>query len=348
MSISNQTDKIFGTGDGVTTVFSFPFKIFNDLAVYTIDTTQTPNITHGPLVLNTDYTVSINTVSEGGTVTFVTAPPLAWQTLLQRVEPFTQSLVLNTEGNLPAQQIENQLDLMTMLCIQVNEAISRCPQLPVTYGGTLPLVMPTPQAGLVLAWDPTASFLVNVVATTSGNIALPISNGNIATITVANKVSGASLFNLGSTPSGAGILPAANHPASIVNFLVPSGVILMWSGSIASIPAGYVLCNGSNGTPDLRNSFIVAADADVTGVAKSTITGAALQTSNGQLPALSVAIPGGQPSGGNSAFTYNPGGSPGTTNGSTANVSISVSGAPATGGTTVIAKFFALAYIMKT
>jgi len=33
----------------------------------------------------------------------------------------------------------------------------------------------------------------------------------------------------------------------------------MWSGSIGSIPAGYVICNGSNGTPDLRDSFIVGS-----------------------------------------------------------------------------------------
>jgi hypothetical protein len=38
---------------------------------------------------------------------------------------------------------------------------------------------------------------------------------------------------------------------------VPSGAIMMWSGSEASIPAGWVLCNGSNSTPDLRNRFVV-------------------------------------------------------------------------------------------
>jgi hypothetical protein len=40
---------------------------------------------------------------------------------------------------------------------------------------------------------------------------------------------------------------------------IPAGGIFLWSGSIGSIPAGYVLCNGSNGTPDLRNRFIVGA-----------------------------------------------------------------------------------------
>ena len=38
---------------------------------------------------------------------------------------------------------------------------------------------------------------------------------------------------------------------------VPSGVIVMWSGSVASIPAGWALCNGASGTPDLRDRFII-------------------------------------------------------------------------------------------
>ena len=40
---------------------------------------------------------------------------------------------------------------------------------------------------------------------------------------------------------------------------VPIGGIIMWSGSIASIPAGWLLCNGSSGTPDLRDKFVVGA-----------------------------------------------------------------------------------------
>lgn len=33
----------------------------------------------------------------------------------------------------------------------------------------------------------------------------------------------------------------------------------MWYGSIASIPAGWILCNGAGGSPDLRNKFVVGA-----------------------------------------------------------------------------------------
>jgi hypothetical protein len=39
----------------------------------------------------------------------------------------------------------------------------------------------------------------------------------------------------------------------------PVGGIIMWSGSIASIPSGWLLCNGTSGTPDLRDRFIVGA-----------------------------------------------------------------------------------------
>ena len=40
---------------------------------------------------------------------------------------------------------------------------------------------------------------------------------------------------------------------------VPSGGIIMWSGSIASVPTGWFLCDGANGTPDLRDRFVVGA-----------------------------------------------------------------------------------------
>lgn len=52
-----------------------------------------------------------------------------------------------------------------------------------------------------------------------------------------------------------GIIGTAPVPATPI----PTGAILLWSGSIGSIPAGWYLCNGSNGTPDLRDKFIVGA-----------------------------------------------------------------------------------------
>jgi microcystin-dependent protein len=43
------------------------------------------------------------------------------------------------------------------------------------------------------------------------------------------------------------------------NVLIPTGMIMMWNGQVANIPAGWALCDGGNGTPDLRDRFIVGA-----------------------------------------------------------------------------------------
>jgi len=69
---------------------------------------------------------------------------------------------------------------------------------------------------------------------------------------IIQSASGTSLISLDNLY---GILQTA--PA--VTNTVPSGLIAIWSGSTGSIPSGWLLCNGSNGTPDLRNSFILGA-----------------------------------------------------------------------------------------
>lgn len=50
----------------------------------------------------------------------------------------------------------------------------------------------------------------------------------------------------------------AQKLAASINFF-PSGGIVMWNGTPSNIPGGWVLCDGSNGTPDLRDRFIVGA-----------------------------------------------------------------------------------------
>lgn len=57
-----------------------------------------------------------------------------------------------------------------------------------------------------------------------------------------------------------------------------SGMIMMWSGTVATIPSGWLLCNGTSGTPDLRNKFIIGANADDGGAAKTNVTGSYTQT----------------------------------------------------------------------
>lgn len=43
---------------------------------------------------------------------------------------------------------------------------------------------------------------------------------------------------------------------------MPPGSILPWRGNLADMPEGFALCDGSNGTPDLRDRFIVGAGTE--------------------------------------------------------------------------------------
>jgi hypothetical protein len=73
-----------------------------------------------------------------------------------------------------------------------------------------------------------------------------------------------------------------------VSYMVPTGGIIMWSGSIANIPSGWGLCSGAtyaktDGTgtitsPDLRDKFIVGATQDSGGIAKTNVSGSFTQT----------------------------------------------------------------------
>ncbi len=70
------------------------------------------------------------------------------------------------------------------------------------------------------------------------------------------------------TLTGTGVVTAnslnvANVTVSSVNGpgTIPVGGIIMWSGNPAMLPAGWALCDGTMGTPNLKGRFIVGYDA---------------------------------------------------------------------------------------
>ena len=54
-------------------------------------------------------------------------------------------------------------------------------------------------------------------------------------------------------------LATTEFVTTAVTAAMPSGGIILWSGSAATIPTGWLLCNGSSSTPDLRDRFVVGA-----------------------------------------------------------------------------------------
>lgn len=59
-----------------------------------------------------------------------------------------------------------------------------------------------------------------------------------------------------------------------------ANMILIWSGAVVDIPAGWALCDGNNGTPDLRGKFLIGAG----GAKAPDDEGTSNVTSNAQWP----------------------------------------------------------------
>ena len=90
-------------------------------------------------------------------------------------------------------------------------------------------------------------------------------------------VTGALTLDGAAGTSGQALVSAGSGTPTWGNIFV-AGMIIMWSGTIATIPTGWLLCNGSSSTPDLRDKFIIGATADSGGAAKTNITGTPSQT----------------------------------------------------------------------
>ncbi len=133
---------------------------------------------------------------------------------------------------------------------------------------------------------------------------------------------------------------------------VPSGCILIWSGAANAIPSGYVLCDGTNSTPNLTERFVVGAggggnsSVDSSAYSVGATGGSSSVTlTTSQIPSHSHAITNRGTQGGGSFSALGVGRSTGTV------YSSNVSGVGSTGGGGSHENrppYYALCYIMKT
>ena len=127
---------------------------------------------------------------------------------------------------------------------------------------------------------------------------------------------------------------------------IPSGGIIIWSGSTGSVPSGWFLCDGTNGTPDLRNSFIVGAGStyavNATGGSADAIVVAHTHsiTDPGHVHASIVNANSAQ-----FAQTNNNLAAAGNTSSAVTGISINTAGVSGTNAN--LPPYYALAYIMK-
>jgi hypothetical protein len=146
-----------------------------------------------------------------------------------------------------------------------------------------------------------------------------------------------------------------------------TGMIMLWSGTVATIPTGWLLCDGTSSTPDLRNRFVIGAHSDSGGAAKTTVTGSST-LSGGSKDAIVVSHTHTASSSSENAHshTYDKSGSvtgnvsgysgsiasgSAVTNTNTVpahNHTITVSSAGSSGTNANLPPYYALAYIMKS
>lgn len=140
-------------------------------------------------------------------------------------------------------------------------------------------------------------------------------------------------------------------------YLVPQGGIIMWSGAIDAVPTGWHLCDGTNGTPDLRNKFMVGAGSTYS-VGGTGGSADAIVVSHNHTATSSVSDPGHNHSitlsgtigaGGQPAGWVNTSEGTGYTNAGGTNISVYTSvGATGSSATNAnLPPYYAIAYIMK-
>jgi microcystin-dependent protein len=188
--------------------------------------------------------------------------------------------------------------------------------------------------GTVGATTPAAGAFTTLSA--SGNTTMT----NTLTVNASVGTAGQSLLS-----RGAGLSP--QWGASFV-----TGMIMMWSGSIVSIPTGWLICDGTNSTPDLRNKFIVGAGStyavNATGGSADLVVPSHTHTATDSGHIHSVTIPSGrfqpQANGQNQTNPYYDA-SVNTATGF-ANITVSTTGVSPTNAN--LPPYLALAYIMKS
>ena len=128
MTVSSQTPINRSTGNGVTTVFPYGFKIISEADIeVTVDGVAK--------TLNVDYTVSGVGNEAGGNVTMTAAPANLASVVRRRNMALVRTTDYQDQGEMPAATLDNDFDSAVLMIQQVDEQIGRAVTVPAGVSG---------------------------------------------------------------------------------------------------------------------------------------------------------------------------------------------------------------------
>ena len=248
-TVSSETTRVKYTGNGITTVYAYPFKIFEDddlLAVKALTSTGAETT----LILNTDYTVSGAGVTGGGNLILTAGsvvPSGYTLTILRNIE-LTQETDYVDGQAFSAESLESAIDKTALIQQQQAEQIGRAPKLPKTSSIT-DIALPNPAASNYIGWNAGATQLENksgpvITTATQYEVDALISYGGGVNYTQATIQS--ALTAIG-TVNKVTLLLRPGSWAVITPLAIPSNVTLsMPRGSYFTYSGTGVITGGGN------------------------------------------------------------------------------------------------------
>lgn len=263
----NLTGNIIGSTGTITTLLNTNFSSANILVTggsisnllnLTATTAHLTNISSGNVVVtggsmtNMGSVQTANLVATGGTisVTSVTSQTANVTSLsattaqLTSLSATTSQLTNVTTSNLVATggQITNLTNLTTTTA----------------YTGTLTTPMATITGGNISGIGQVSATNISTTNLTASNAT--VTGGHFSNIIGSNiAISGGAFTTSTATTPTYTDNSTALATTAFVHQSVPTGIIWMWNSTSGTIPTGFQLCDGSNGTPDLRDRFVVGS-----------------------------------------------------------------------------------------
>lgn len=163
MSFNSNPSRVEYVVNTKTTTFTFNFKIFEpeNLVVYKIPSGTLPDDETNKLLLNVDYTVSING-DLGGFITLLKTPTIHDIIIIQRTLSIDRVTDFVNNGGIYSDVLNNDQDYQTYLIVDNEIENARHLKLPVTAVG-VSSTLPTPIPNRYMLWNPQGTALINDV-----------------------------------------------------------------------------------------------------------------------------------------------------------------------------------------